>query len=91
MTRDIEAEDTDRPWHIGSLRTAASWIRNFVRSHPAYKFDSVVSEEINYDLMVAVDEMCVPAVFHPKQSAKQISCRRERGLRKVPDFLPANC
>ena len=41
----------------GSLRTAASWIRNFVRSHPAYKFDSVVSQEINYDLMVAVDEM----------------------------------
>ena len=43
----------------GSLRTAASWIRDFVRSHPAYKFDSVVSQEINYDLMVAVDEMCV--------------------------------
>ena len=41
----------------GSLRTAASWIRDFVRSHPAYKFDSVVSQEINYDLMVAVDEM----------------------------------
>ncbi|KAI0368347.1 glutamate-cysteine ligase catalytic subunit [Pilatotrama ljubarskyi] len=41
----------------GSLRTAASWIRDFVRSHPAYKFDSVVSQEINYDLMVAVDEI----------------------------------
>ncbi|KAI0759820.1 glutamate-cysteine ligase catalytic subunit [Trametes elegans] len=45
----------------GSLRTAASWIRDFVRSHPAYKFDSVVSQEINYDLMLAVDEMCVPS------------------------------
>ncbi|KII92773.1 hypothetical protein PLICRDRAFT_37574 [Plicaturopsis crispa FD-325 SS-3] len=41
----------------GSLQTPATWIRNFVRSHPAYKFDSVVSEEINYDLMVAVDEI----------------------------------
>ncbi|KAI0744210.1 glutamate-cysteine ligase catalytic subunit [Daedaleopsis nitida] len=41
----------------GSLRTAASWIREFVRSHPAYRFDSVVSQEINYDLMVAVDGM----------------------------------
>ncbi|XP_065566691.1 glutamate--cysteine ligase catalytic subunit-like isoform X2 [Artemia franciscana] len=41
----------------GDLETTASWIRNFVRSHPAYKFDSVVSEEINYDLMVAVDEI----------------------------------
>lgn len=41
----------------GSLETAATWIRNFVRSHPQYKFDSVVSQEINYDLLVAVDEM----------------------------------
>ena len=31
--------------------------REFVLSHPAYKFDSVVSQEINYDLMVAIDEM----------------------------------
>ena len=28
-----------------------------MRSHPAYKKDSVVSQEINYDLMVAVDEI----------------------------------
>lgn len=42
---------------LGSLQTPATWIRNFVRSHPDYKHDSVVSQEINYDLMVAVDEM----------------------------------
>lgn len=42
---------------IGSLETTATWIRNFVRSHPRYEFDSVVSQEINYDLLVAVDEM----------------------------------
>ncbi|CCL99089.1 uncharacterized protein FIBRA_01103 [Fibroporia radiculosa] len=53
----------------GSLKTAATWLRDFVRSHPSYKFDSVVSQEINYDLMIAVDEL-------------------ERGVRKVPDFLP---
>ncbi|KAF8125726.1 glutamate-cysteine ligase-domain-containing protein [Boletus edulis] len=41
----------------GSLLTAASWMRQFVRSHPSYKFDSVVSQEINYDLMVAIDEI----------------------------------
>ena len=28
-----------------------------MRSHPGYKKDSVVSQEINYDLMVAVDEI----------------------------------
>ena len=41
----------------GSLVTAASWIRKFVRSHSSYKFDSVVSQEINYDLLAAVDQM----------------------------------
>ena len=41
----------------GSLVTAASWIGKFVRSHPSYKFDSVVSQEINYDLLAAVDQM----------------------------------
>ena len=37
----------------------AGWMRNFVRSHPSYKFDSVVGQEINYDLMVAVDKVYV--------------------------------
>ncbi|KAH9942460.1 glutamate-cysteine ligase catalytic subunit [Epithele typhae] len=41
----------------GRLQTAASWIREFVRSHPKYEFDSVVSKEVNHDLMVAIDEI----------------------------------
>ncbi|KAG8948493.1 hypothetical protein FRC04_009701 [Tulasnella sp. 424] len=41
----------------GTLKTAATFIREFVRSHPTYKFDSVVSQEINYDLMKALDEI----------------------------------
>ncbi|KZT29013.1 glutamate-cysteine ligase catalytic subunit [Neolentinus lepideus HHB14362 ss-1] len=41
----------------GSLQTAATWIRNFVRNHSQYKYDSVVSQEINYDLMRSVDEI----------------------------------
>ncbi|KAF8629434.1 hypothetical protein AX15_003480 [Amanita polypyramis BW_CC] len=43
----------------GELQTPATWIRNFVRSHPDYKFDSVVSQEIAYDLLKAVDNMYV--------------------------------
>ncbi|CAG0917913.1 unnamed protein product [Notodromas monacha] len=39
----------------GQTLTPAQWIRNFVRSHPAYKQDSVVSEEITYDLLMTVD------------------------------------
>jgi glutamate--cysteine ligase catalytic subunit len=41
----------------GSLQTPATWIRNFVRSHPDYKNNSVVSQKINYDLLVAVNEI----------------------------------
>jgi len=49
--------DFIRKRSTGQLQTPATWIRNFVRSHPAYKFDSVVSEEINYDLLKEVDEI----------------------------------
>ncbi|KAL0956322.1 hypothetical protein HGRIS_002474 [Hohenbuehelia grisea] len=41
----------------GQLQTPAVWMRNFIRSHPLYKQDSVVSEEISYDLLVAIDEI----------------------------------
>lgn len=41
----------------GTLLTPATWIRRFVQSHPAYKQDSRVSQEIAYDLMVACDEI----------------------------------
>lgn len=32
----------------GELVTPATWMRNFVRSHPAYKSDSIVTDEIAY-------------------------------------------
>ncbi|CAB3237386.1 unnamed protein product [Arctia plantaginis] len=35
----------------GEISTMASWMRNFVTTHPQYKKDSVVSEKINYDLL----------------------------------------
>ncbi|GAA5847425.1 hypothetical protein JCM9279_000475 [Rhodotorula babjevae] len=41
----------------GSLVTLATYIRRFVRSHPLYKHDSHVSQEINYDLVRALDEI----------------------------------
>uniref|UniRef100_A0A0K8RH23 Glutamate--cysteine ligase n=1 Tax=Ixodes ricinus TaxID=34613 RepID=A0A0K8RH23_IXORI len=36
----------------GELMTTAGWIRKFVTSHADYKQDSVVTERINYDLLV---------------------------------------
>jgi len=41
----------------GQLVTPATWMRNFIRSHEDYKFDSVVSDSIAYDLMVACNEI----------------------------------
>lgn len=41
----------------GELWTCAKWIRHFVRGHAEYKGDSVVSEGVTYDLLVAVQEM----------------------------------
>ena len=56
-SRLFEYLDFVRKRSTGELQTPATWIRNFVRSHPSYKSDSVVSEEINYDLLKEVDEM----------------------------------
>jgi glutamate--cysteine ligase catalytic subunit len=41
----------------GTLWTGAKWIREFVRSHPDYKFDSEVGERVVYDLFEAVLEV----------------------------------
>ncbi|KAL9939413.1 hypothetical protein V8E36_001230 [Tilletia maclaganii] len=41
----------------GSLVTAATWIRDYVRSHPEYKFDSAVSQGINYDMILELDKI----------------------------------
>lgn len=43
----------------GSLQTAAHWIRNYVRAHPEYKQDSVVSQHIAYDLVKAAERITV--------------------------------
>lgn len=41
----------------GQLWTGAKWIRDFVWKHREYKSDSVVSAEIEYDLLKAVEEI----------------------------------
>ncbi|CAH1643387.1 unnamed protein product [Spodoptera littoralis] len=35
----------------GEISTMATWMRNFVTTHPQYMKDSVVTEKINYDLL----------------------------------------
>ncbi len=41
----------------GVLKTPATWIRNFVQTHEKYEHDSIVNEEINYDLMWKICQM----------------------------------
>lgn len=41
----------------GELDTAASWIRKFIRGHKDYEFDSVVSSEVNYDLVRTIEKL----------------------------------
>lgn len=41
----------------GTYWTAAKWIRNFVQTHPDYKKDSVVSDEMTYDLVKAAEQI----------------------------------
>ncbi|XP_028130655.1 glutamate--cysteine ligase [Diabrotica virgifera virgifera] len=41
----------------GEILTTASWIRKFVTEHPEYRYDSVVSERINYDLLKTIEEI----------------------------------
>jgi len=41
----------------GVLMTPATWMRKFVRDHPAYKGDSEINHEIALDLMMACKEI----------------------------------
>lgn len=41
----------------GTYWTTAKWIRHFVRCHPGYKKDSVVDDEISYDLVKAAEQI----------------------------------
>ena len=41
----------------GEIMTGASWMRQFVMNHPAYKHDSIVSDQIAYDLCVRLTKV----------------------------------
>lgn len=41
----------------GTSITTAMWMREFVRKHPQYKQDSIVNEQIQYDLIWKIQEM----------------------------------
>lgn len=50
----------------GELVTPATWMRNYVRNHPDYKGDSVVTDEIAYDLMIACRDIGLGKLHIPE-------------------------
>jgi glutamate--cysteine ligase catalytic subunit len=38
----------------GERKTGATWMREFIQKHPKYQHDSIITHEINYDLMQAI-------------------------------------
>lgn len=48
----------------GTCLTNASWIRQQVRNHSDYKFDSIVSDRITYDLLVEMEKI-VKGISYP--------------------------
>lgn len=41
----------------GELKTLARWQRDFVKSHPLYKNDSIITKEMAYDLITKLDDI----------------------------------
>lgn len=60
----------------GELQTGATWIRDFVRAHPAYARDSVVSEAINYDLLKAAEALGRQGTLPDGRADKLLGGRR---------------
>ncbi|KAM0752181.1 GCS-domain-containing protein [Meredithblackwellia eburnea MCA 4105] len=75
----------------GSLITTATWMRNFVRSHPAYNFDSVVSEEINYDLIQRLDAIERGEVAAPDLLPEWYQEARTASSKATGDAFQACC
>lgn len=50
----------------GELVTPATWMRHYVRTHPKYKKDSVVSPEIAYDLTVSCRDIGLGKLHVPE-------------------------
>jgi glutamate--cysteine ligase catalytic subunit len=50
----------------GELMTTATWIRQFVKCHPAYKADSVVTDAIAYDLVKTCTDVGLGKVHLPE-------------------------
>ncbi|XP_067840093.1 glutamate--cysteine ligase catalytic subunit isoform X2 [Heptranchias perlo] len=63
----------------GELMTTACWLRKFVANHPDYKQDSVVTEKINYDLIMKCDQIAKGMHDCPKLIGQPVSKPKHSG------------
>ena len=64
---------------LGTLLTDASWIRQFVTTHPSYKQDSVVTDEIQHDLLWKIQQIAnghetCPMLIQPRMKTHTNLC-----------------
>ena len=50
----------------GKLMTTASWMRKFITESPLYERNSVVSEELNYELIMAIHQIQMGQIKCPQ-------------------------
>ena len=55
--------------------TTAKWIRCFLTSHPLYKNDSIITDEMTYDLVKRMQEISEGVVPCPELTADFIQMR----------------
>jgi len=64
----------------GKLQTNAAWIREFVRAHPDYKFDSRVPQTTAYDLLMAAKDIGEGIRHEPKLTGENRIPKIEPGM-----------
>lgn len=81
----------------GTLQTAATFIREFITSHPAYKRDSVITPGINYDLMKHLDAIEQGQVVAPQflpswyaQRRREAHTRDQQAAAQAAAYVAAN-
>ncbi len=67
-----ERAQLERYWSLiarrasGELLNTATWMRGFIRAHPAYKHDSVVPEPVAHDLLQAAHNVSAGKLVPPE-------------------------
>lgn len=63
--------------------TTSRWIRQFVASHPDYKQDSVISQEINYDLLKIMSQFSQNEI----ELLDLVADHSSKTVDKIPDAM----